>query len=144
MTPMGEAGALSVQGGAVGVVARERVPWRNGWVDARVCCSEEDLTPVAPLQACACNAGGIVSPSNVVDQVGIRGVADRFTCVDGAFGAESGVKDGGMSLNGTEVEGMGTVGSIQGGDEIPTELLLVVEAECSENCVIVVSTAMGD
>ena len=120
------------------------MPWRDGRVGARVCCSEEDLTSVAPLQACARNAGGIVSPSNVVDQVGIRGIAGRFTCVDGAFGAESGVKDGGMSLNGTEVEGMGTVGSVQGKDEIPTKLLLVVEAECSENCVIVVGTAVSD
>ena len=88
--------------------------WRDGRVGARVCCSEEDLTSIAPLQACARNAEGIASPSDVVDLVGIRGVAGRVTCVDDTFGAESGVKDGGVSLNRAEVEGVGAVGIIQG------------------------------
>ena len=102
--------------------------WRDGRVGARVCCGEEDLTSIAPLHACARNAGGIASPSDVVDLVGVRGVTSGVTCVDGTFGAESGVKDGGASLNCAEVEGVGTMGVIQGKDEIPAELFPVVKA----------------
>ena len=84
-----------------------------------VCRGKEDLTSVTPLQACTCDARGIVAPSDVVYQVGVGGIAGHLTGVNGALGAEPGIKDGGVSLNRAEVKGMGAIRGVGREDKVP-------------------------
>ena len=90
-------------------------------------CRGKDFASAAPLQSSACDAEGVTPPSDVVDLVGVRGVASSFACVSGSLGAESGVEDRGVSLDSAEVKGVGAMGVTQGEEEVPAELVLVVK-----------------
>ena len=76
---------------AVGVVAGKWKSWWDGVVGAGVCCGEKDLAPITSLEAHARDAGDIMSPGNVEDQVGVGRVANHRAGVNGSLGAEAGV-----------------------------------------------------
>ena len=92
-------------------------------MSAGVSGGEKDLPPVPSLESSADNAGDIVPPGDVVDLVGVGGVAGDRAGVDGPFGTELGIQNGGMSLNRTKVEGVEPMGVVRGEDEVPTQFL---------------------
>ena len=104
---------------AVRIVAGKWTPRGDRCVGSWVCRGKEDLTSVTPLQACTCDARGIVAPSDVVYQVGVGGIAGHLTGVNGALGAKLSIEDGGVSLDRAEVKGVSAMGGVSGEDEVP-------------------------
>ena len=139
----GQIRAMSPERNPVGVVTGERESKVDGFVSTGVSGSEKDLSPVPSLESSAYNAGDIVPPGDVIDLVGVSGVAGHRAGVNGPFGTEASVQYGGVPLYRPKVQGMEAVSIIRWEDEIPSELLQVVEAQRKESCIVAVNLPVG-
>ena len=87
----GEVCALPPECDTVRIVAREWESWGDGVVGAGVNCGEKDLAPIASLEARTYNAGNIVPPGDVENQIGVGRVTGHSAGINGPLGAEAGV-----------------------------------------------------
>ena len=105
----------------VGVVPGEWESRGDGRMSAGVSGCEEDLPSVPSLESSADDAGDIMSPGDVIDLVGVSGVASDRTGINGPFGTEASVQYRSVPLHRPKVQGMEAVSVTRWKDEIPSE-----------------------